>query len=329
MLKAISRAEKTVYLEMYIFEQDTEEHDFVGVLKQKASDGVRVVVLLDVYGSSSLESNVVDDLRSAGVEVLFYRYWLHRTHRKLLIVDSRVGFVGGVNIAHRFSDWTDLVVRIRGKRVLHSMTRSFARAYIECGGTDPILANTKRRSPLRKTRNWFVEHGLGGKRYTLRKHYEEQIDNATTTITLVTPYFLPHRWLLTALGRAVQRGVRVSILIPAKTDFFSVTRLNHYYAALAANLGMEVLIQPKMNHAKTMIVDERVAVVGSNNLDGLSFERNVEAGYFFSTPSMVRELVQIVDGWKKGTEAHESFSERHHWYDHVLSFILRPLARIL
>jgi cardiolipin synthase len=327
MLSTIQQAQKSVYLEMYIFEESTHG-DFVSALIARATAGVRVVVILDALGSYNLATLTRERLIAGGVEVMFYRYWFHRTHRKLLVVDEAIAFVGGVNIAERFKAWDDLVIRVTG-RVLPSIVHSFARAYVLCGGTDPTLTTHAQIKAVARAKTWFIEHGLGGKRYVLRQTYERSIDSARTKIRLVTPYFVPDGWLIAALGRALKRGVQIDIVVPVHTDLRSIDRLNRYYADMLRQLGARLYLYPTMMHAKAMVVDTQHAVVGSQNLDALSFGRNVEAGIFFEDASRVQELSGIIELWIH--EAHEIVGtcSLTHWYDRLWVLILRVFTPVL
>ncbi|MBP9760576.1 MAG: phosphatidylserine/phosphatidylglycerophosphate/cardiolipin synthase family protein [Candidatus Pacebacteria bacterium] len=328
MLEAINHARESVYLEMYIFEDNTLGYDFVSALEMRAREGLRVVVILDALGSYNLSTETRQHLIDAGVELMFYRFWLHRTHRKMLIVDESIAFVGGMNVSGRFDGWDDLVLRVRGK-VIESIVRSFARAYVLCGGLNSALTAYAHGRALERTRMWFVEHGLGGVRYILRRHYEEGIDAATRTITLVTPYFVPAGWLVAALGRALKRGVAVEIILPLYTDFRPMNHLNKYYATMLTEIGAQLYFHTTMLHAKAMLVDERIAVVGSHNLDALSFGRNVEAGVFFETPPLIHELVHILEQWKKESILQKDIVLTTHWYDRIFLWLLRLAQPVL
>lgn len=298
MLASITSAKKSIYLEMYIFQNDTIGYDFLSALRRQAEKGLRVIVILDAFGSYALPSADVSRLRNAGAEVLFASFWFRRLHRKVLIIDDTVGFVGGVNISNAFARWKDLQVRVQGK-IVHSFIRSFARIYRECGGKNPVLQNAEFMPVLVKARLWLVEHGIGGKRYSLRKHYEKHIDSAEHSLTLVTPYLVPHRWLIARLHQAVLRGVNVEIIAPEHTDHKIIDSINYYYLGLFTKLGAKCFLSREMNHAKAMLVDARAGTVGSHNLDSLSFNWNAEAGVFFENPQMVRELRRIIEVWQK------------------------------
>lgn len=322
MLLGIASAKKSIYLEMYIFQNDTAGYDFLSVLEKKAHEGVRVIVILDAFGSYSLSSSVVGRLRKAGAEVLFASFWFRRLHRKVLIIDDVTAFVGGVNISHVFARWNDLQVRIQGK-IVHSFLRSFARMYRECGGKNTVFQNIEQRRVLTRARLWFIEHGIGTKRYSLRKHYEKHIDEAKHSIVLVTPYLVPHRWLIARLHQAILRGVHVEIVAPEHTDHKIIDRINYYYLNLFMKLGVSCFLSPEMNHAKAMLVDDRVGTVGSHNLDSLSFDWNAEAGVFFENPWMVRELHRILEKWKQGTIP---FSVKTHPSNRIDAFLALVLG---
>jgi cardiolipin synthase A/B len=329
MFSAIQRAQESIYLEMYIFEDKTAGFDFVGALIERAHKGVQVVLVLDVYGSSSLPSTQVERLRKAGVEVLFFSYWFRRTHRKLLITDEKTAFLGGVNISQRFVEWNDLQVQVSG-RVVHAITHSFARVYRASGGKNPkLLSKTVVFPRFDRARMWFVEHGLRGSTSALRTQYENHIDSAQTSIVFVSPFFVPNHWLIAGLHRALARGVSVTLLLPLNGEFRSMTRLNLYYAGIFERLGARCLFSRTMNHAKVMFVDGTVATVGSQNIDSLSFDWNIESGVFFTKPAMIRELSRIIAVWKRDAIPLGQLTIVRRWYDVMLVYLLRILQPVL
>ncbi len=328
MLASISSAKESVFLEMYILEEGDRGSLFLSELERKAREGVKVILVLDSLGSFALSEIAVDRLRSAGAEVLFFSHFWKRTHRKLLIVDGYTVFLGGVNIAERFAPWRDLEVRISGKRFASAAMRSFGRMYRSLGGKDPSLSRGSDATRGLRARLWFIEHGIGGKRMTLRRHYERHIDEAKTRITLVTPYLVPRRWLIAKLHSAILRKVKVEIIVPERTDYRIVDRVNYRYLSLFASLGADVKVSSRMNHAKALIIDGREATIGSHNIDPLSFERNVESGVFFEDETMVRELERIVDDWRAESKPLDEVP-RFHWYDILISLLLPFFASVL
>ncbi|MBI4993789.1 hypothetical protein HZC33_02425 [Candidatus Wolfebacteria bacterium] len=128
MLKDIKAAKKSIYLEMYIFVDNTSGYNFFEILKQKADEGVKVKIIIDSFGSSELSQKMIDELRKVGAEVLFFSYWFERIHKKILIIDENIVFLGGVNIHKFFRKWNDLQIRLEGSIAKYSL-RSFARIY--------------------------------------------------------------------------------------------------------------------------------------------------------------------------------------------------------
>lgn len=328
MLAAIGTARESIYLEMYIFHHDTAGYDFLSELERKAREGLRVIVVLDAFGSFGFTPILVDRLRNAGAEVLFFSYWFRRTHRKILILDETIAFLGGVNISNYSALWGDLQLRISGKKVVRHVLRSFARIYRECGGKNPALKERGKPRLFRKTRLWFIEHGIG-KRFALRKHYEEHVDSARSSVILVTPYFLPHHWLIASIHRAIERGVLVEIIVPKLTDYKIIDRINHYYFDFFTKLGAKCYFADEMNHAKVMLIDKERGTVGSNNIDALSFDWNVESGVFFEDPEMVQDLAKIIEDWKRHSVIFTAAQNPHRWHDTLFAAVLRFFQPVL
>ena len=329
MLAAIGTARESIYLEMYTFHHDTAGYNFLSELERKAREGVRVVVILDAFGSFGFTPILVDRLKNAGAEVLFFSYWFRRTHRKILIVDETTAFLGGVNISNYSVRWSDLQIRITGKKVVRPILHSFARVYRLCGGKNPALKGRNKPRLFGKARLWFIEHGLAGKRFALKRHYTEHIDNAARSVTLVTPYFMPHHWLIAAVHRAIVRGVAIEVIVPRETDYKTVDRINHYYFDLFTKLGAKCYLAGEMNHAKAMLVDNERGTVGSQNIDAQSFDWNVESGVFFDDPQMVRDLGRIIEGWKKNAFLYDTKEHTPRWHDRIFALLLRFFEPIL
>ncbi len=328
MLSAISLAQRSIFLEMYIFEEDTKGFDFISELERKAKEGVKVVLILDSLGSYDLKAASIDRLRIAGVEVLFFSHFWKRTHRKLLIVDEYMVFIGGVNISRHFAPWRDLQVRLSGTRFARNALMSFRKVYLSLKGKDPYLLSLKQTPTLLRAKLWFIEHGVHAKRNTLRNYYEQHIDAATKNIILVTPYFIPRRWLIAHLHTAILRGVKVTVIIPKETDHAIIDRVNYRYLSLFQNMGASCLVSNTMNHAKAMLIDDKYAIVGSQNLDALSFEHNIEGGVFFEEKRMVEQLAAIIDTWKKEAKTLDHLP-RFRWYDVLVALLLPFFESVL
>ena len=139
---------------------------------------------------------------------------------------------------------------------------------------------------------------------------------------------MPKRWFIGVLHQAVLRGVKVEILVPRTTDHFIVDRVCYFFMFKLSKLGVRFFMMPKMNHAKAMIVDGKEGMVGSNNLDFLSFELNSEVGIFLKDANMVRKLAEITDEWKKNSVLFDSKTYLPSWFDYILSPIFSLFTRI-
>ncbi|MBI5913058.1 alpha/beta hydrolase [Candidatus Azambacteria bacterium] len=329
MLAAISGAKKSIYIEMYIFVDNTPEHGFFEMLAQKAREGVRVRVIIDSLGSNGLNHHAIENARRAGVELLLFSYWLQHTHKKILVVDEKIAFVGGVNIHKLFKKWNDLQIRVKGP-IVKSIIRSFARTYQMCGGKDPLMLSwNSKKTILNKAKLWILEHWQPESRRLIKKYYQEAIRNAHTSITIVTPYFAPQRWLVGALHQALLRGVSVDILLPERTDLWHINHVNYFFMYRLRVLGAIIHLSPGMNHAKAMLIDDAEGMVGSQNIDPLSFQYNIEAGIFFREKNMVKSLVEIIKGWKRGSFIFDPSTKKPGWFDYALSPILRIFQRFI
>lgn len=165
--------------------------------------------------------------------------------------------------------------------------KSFAKSYTEAGGKDPLIVDTKNKISLEKVNAWVVEHSPFRNIFNLRRIYQKHLNSAQKRIILVTPYFTPKRWLRALLHQAVLRGVTVEVLVPAHTDHAIINRINYFYMHHLAQLGIKFYLESQMNHAKVMIIDTDEGLVGSQNLDVLSFEFNSEIGVFFQDKEVV------------------------------------------
>ncbi|MFA5155118.1 MAG: phosphatidylserine/phosphatidylglycerophosphate/cardiolipin synthase family protein [Patescibacteria group bacterium] len=324
MFAAMAAAQKSIYLEMYTFLDDTQAtHDFLKLLQDKARAGLEVVIIADSFGSSSLRPSAAAALRNAGAEFIFFNRWLHRTHRKILIIDNQIAFLGGVNIIEETRHWLDLQIRLQG-RIIRPILKSFAYTYEIVGGHKESILRYSRLPLVQKIKAWIVDNWPGTPpRYLISDYYKKKISEARQSISIVTPYLLPPTWLIAALENACQRGVQVEILIPNDTDVKPLNKVNYLNACRLSALGVKFYLMPAMNHAKIMLIDGEEGVVGSQNMDVLSFNWNIEAGIFFRQKNLVNDLRRIIDQWRQGAVAFETSRRRISWSDRILVAVLK------
>ncbi len=332
MLQDIREAKHCIYLESFILTDDSSTHIFFEVLKERARQGVRVKIIIDRVGDLWFGSINRKEFEEAGAEVLFFNRWLYRSHRKILIIDELVSYIGGVNVRGEYADWLDLHIRLTG-RLVRSLLRSFSRVYSIAGGRDAVILNLRKRklpkarAGLYKAKSWFIENWPVKGKSVLRYYYKKKCAEARKSITIVTPYFVPHRWLIRSLRAAASRGVKIEVIVPEKTDMF-IANIAHRVFADSLKDILTTLFIPEMNHAKVLLIDDREGLVGSNNIDAQSFDFNLEASISFKRKDMVGDLRTILQHWKKSAVPF-SPSAPMRWYYYFLGFFIRIIQPIL
>jgi len=320
MIYAISHAKSSILFEMYIFVDDTADtHDFIEILSQKASSGVKVKVIFDAFGSKVSDVSV-KKLREAGVELFFFRTLFRVTHRKILIVDERTAFIGGINIKKFFKKWDDLSIKMEGK-VVERILSSFAHIYKNCGGEDDFVLKHDKILPVSKGKIWFFEHYPPRHSSRLNKYYSDKIEFAKKKILIITPYFMPNHWVIKALKKASKRGVKVEIILPRIATHPKIANLpNYFYMHKLYKHGIKFFLTKEMNHSKIMLVDNTEGIVGSQNIDILSFDFNMESGVFFTEPDLIAELNEVIEEWKKDSEPYSPKMRDTHLLDLFYDF---------
>jgi cardiolipin synthase len=220
------------------------------------------------------------------------------------------------------------MVQVEGKMVPF-IIKSFAKVYKECGGTDKLILLHNKKILKKKMHDWLVEHFPIKNKYNLKKIYISHLLKSEKSVILVTPYLMPKRWLIGALHQAHLRGVNVEILVPRNTDHYFIDRVNYFFIYKLSKLGINFFVESQMNHAKLMVIDGHDAIVGSNNLDYLSFELNSEVGIFFKDVRALREISRIIKEWKKDAVYFDNKSYKMKWFDYILYPIISLFFRIL
>lgn len=293
MLRAIDAAERSITIEAYIYWAGEIGLTFARALAGAAQRGVRVKILLDAVGSSSIGNEILKILEDGGCHLAWYnpirltrlRRINNRTHRKSLIVDGRIGFTGGAGIADHWTGdaqddkhWRDMQIQMEGPAVRPLQT-GFAQNWLECTGelvsghdfypplteAGPLALQTIMSSP---------ETGAS----SVRVMYCLALSAARHTIDIANPYFVPDHVSIDLFRDAVKRGVRVRVMVAGSSNDTLVTRLNslRLYGALL-QAGVQVLEYNRtMMHHKIMVVDGLWSTVGTTNFDNRSFSHNEE-----------------------------------------------------
>ena len=306
MLAAIRDAKKTITLETYIWSPGEISEKFIAALSERARAGVRVHVMLDGMGTLKFKDEDRDRMRSAGIEVVKYgrQHWYevkpninHRTHRKILVVDGRVGFTGGMCVDdHWLGDaespevWRDTMVRVEGPTV-QQMQSAFASNWLQTTGK--LLLGEgyfPRYDRVGDVAAQCFMSGPGEGAQAARTSYLLAIASARKSIDIEHAYFVPDELATQVLLEARQRGVRVRVIVPAINDSrFGRAASRSRWGPLLAQ-GVEFYkYQPAMLHTKTMAVDDVFVTVGSVNFDNRSFSINDEIAVNVIDPTLGRQ----------------------------------------
>jgi cardiolipin synthase len=293
MLDAIARAEREILLEMYWFQGDKAGLLFIDALAAKAREGVDVRVCYDSIGSIGAPSSMWEPLREAGGQVVEFapisplrrrfrfKALNHRDHRKILVVDEKIGVTGGMNIGDPWlpvelggEDWRDDAIEVRGP-VARDLRLLFFETWRREGRT-PAPPDVRRLS-RRVTGRVVVLANQHGPKRSIRNTYLKGIRHAQKRIDIINPYFLPGRMLLGAIRAARRRGVEVRILIPGINDVWVVSMaMSSIIGRLLENNVRVFAYQGRVLHAKTAVFDETLSTIGTYNLDPRSRRYNRE-----------------------------------------------------
>ncbi len=348
MLAAIEAAREAVLLEMYLVESGMVARRFIDALAGCAARGVRVHVLFDDFGSWSLADADRRRLLDAGAHLNFFNPLtarkrfanLLRDHRKLLVIDGDIAFVGGVGLADEFIDgrrgrraWRDLMVEIRGPVVgdwhsafAHNWRRSGGRPDVAAASSAPPAPAGDGAGALGRVALSEADH-----RSVLASDVVRRIDGARRRAWIMSAYFVPSRRFRKALRRAARRGVDVRLLVPGrKTDHPWVRHAaRRFYGKLLRN-GVRIFeYQPRVLHGKMTVCDDWVSI-GSSNLDRWSFRWNLEANQEIDSPAFAGLAAGIFE-----SDCGESEElDRHRWrrraaLDRLRESIAGALDRVL
>jgi cardiolipin synthase len=294
MLKAVASAQKTITFETYIYWSGDIGQKMADALTERARAGVKVNVMIDWAGSIKMDDALLEQMESAGVVVHRYRplHWYNlgrinnRTHRKLLVIDGRIGFTGGVGIADQWEGdaqdpdhWRDMHFRIEGP-VVAQMQAAFNDNWIKTTGD--VLNGADYFPPIEPVgssdAHVFISSPAGGSE-SMHLMYLMSIAAAVKSIDLEASYFVPDELMSKALLAARQRGVRVRILVPGEhidSETVRISSKREWGELLLGKVEMYEYI-PTMMHNKLLIVDREMVSVGSTNFDIRSFRLNDEA----------------------------------------------------
>ncbi len=312
IIDELHQAEHHIHLEYYIIEDDEIGNLIKNILIKKAGEGVKIRLIYDDVGSWSLSDNYVEKLRNANIEVYSfmrvrtYRFANkinYRNHRKILIVDGKVGFVGGVNIADRYLKgrdgkgfWRDTHLRIEGDAV-----KNLQRIFL----MDWYFMSTK----IIDDKRYFPNHPVNENHLlqittsgpdsdwaNIMQTFFSAIATASEYVYISTPYFLPNESILTAIRTASLSGVDVKIILPEKNDSFLTNYSSRSYIQNLLEAGVGIYLYKKgFTHSKLLMVDDVFSTVGTTNMDIRSFDQNFEVNALIYDEEITSRIKQAFE----------------------------------
>ncbi|MDD4373764.1 MAG: phosphatidylserine/phosphatidylglycerophosphate/cardiolipin synthase family protein [Bacteroidales bacterium] len=303
MLDDIEAAKDYIYLETYRIGNDTIGIRFKEALMRKAREGLEIKVLVDFWGGSAINNHFADDLRAAGIELRFFEKIKfntdlftrshRRNHRKLLLIDDEISYLGSSNLTAYNLNWRESVMRITG---------SIALAFKKVFKQDFKIFNTY----VFSNKNHYLRliHHQGfeivrdmpsiTKQRIMRK-YSYLIKKAERSIVIVTPYFLPGYMLRKLLMTASEKGLDVKIIIPKRSDVGLVDILRNKYMGQMHQSGIQLMLYRSHNlHAKLLLIDDKIFSIGSSNFDYRSFRYMYEIVMLGEDKNIITQIRKFI-----------------------------------
>lgn len=342
----LSAAQKYIHIQYYIFENDKLGNEICDILIEKAQAGVEVRLIYDDVGCWRVDNAFFERLSQAGVivrpfmKVTFPRLANkinYRNHRKIVVIDGKTGFMGGMNIADRYVEglpwgiWRDTHIMIKGPGV-HGLQSSFS---VDWYFTERQLLYQEQYyptvDPCGKVGLQIVTAGPIGTWKEIALGIFRAIANAQKYIYIQTPYFLPTEGLTTALQMAALSKVDVRIMLPAQSDSAILYRGTCSYITPMLKAGVKIYFyEPGFLHAKTVVIDDYFSTIGSTNLDFRSFEHNFEVNAFMYNEELAIEIKNIfLSDQKQCRRITLRTWKRRPWRQKVIESVVRLLSPLL
>jgi cardiolipin synthase len=349
MLKAIRGARRSIDFETYIYWKGTVGHEFAEALAERAKAGVAVHVILDWQGTEKMDRASLSLMKDAGVEVVKYNplawyklnFWYspsrinNRTHRKLLIVDGKVGFTGGVGIADEWDGhaqdpkhWRDNHYRVEGP-VVAELQSAFLDNWLRTNGSvlqgNDYFPSLPEEGSLKA--QTFKSSPKGGSE-SARLMYLVSIASASRSVRMANAYFVPDKLAVDTFLQAAHRGVKIEIIVPGPhIDQQAVRKASRDKWPELLKAGIRIYeYQPTMFHCKYLIVDDAWVSVGSSNFDARSFRLNAEANLNVLNPGFAAQQTRVFeDDKKRSKEITLETLKRQPIWDKILNKAVTPL----
>ena len=340
LFQAIEQAKHHVHLEYFNFRNDSIANALFDLLGKKAEEGVEIRAIFDAFGNFSnnqpLKKKHLKEIRAKGIEIVKFdplRFpWInhvfHRDHRKIVVIDGKIGYTGGMNIADYYieglpeiGDWRDMHIRIEGNAV-NELQDIFLDMWNKCtqqdigGATYYPLKNDSMIASLPSKDVAIVDRYPRKSPKIIRNVYAHAIENAENKIQIINPYFTPTKTIKRAIKEAIKKGTKVEIMIPGKSDIGFTPDAALYIANQLRKKGADIYIyNGGFHHSKIMMIDSLYCTVGSTNLNSRSLRFDYEVNAFVFDKETTYELIQMFQEDKEDSTllTAEMYKKRTTW----------------
>ena len=348
LFEDIKNAKESINISYYIIRQDLYGKQFLDLLVQKANEGVEIRLIYDHIGSKITSPKFFKPLIEAGGKVekffpsrIFFKLYInHRNHRKMVIIDGKIGYIGGINIGKEYvgadkkiTPWCDKHLRILGPAVSTIQIQFFldylfvSKEKIDWENPDVLSKFYKGTDNTGDKTIQIVASGPDYRESNVRNSYLKMINNAKDSIIIETPYLIPDESIMTSLKLAVASGVRVKIIIPGIPDKKAVYYATLSYAKELIENGVEIYKYKGFMHSKLMIVDNDIVNVGSANMDRRSFNLNFEINAIIYDKEFNNITKEIIN--KELDDSHQMKEIKSNIFINILEKLARLFAPII
>ena len=335
----IARARTYIFLETYKFANDHMGIRFRDALTRKAREGVKIRILIDSWGKGPVSENFFDDMIKAGGEVKFFEKIKintdiftrgnRRDHRKILVIDDEISYMGSMNITGYNLNWRELALRVKGE--MATMFRKCFEDNFDAFNPYNIADKVAYSKTLKFGDFELIRDVPSIPLQRLKKKYVQMIRNARLSVMIETPYFLPGFLLRKAMIDAGKRGVNVTVIMPKNSDVRMIDVLrNKYLGILHKNNVRLLFFVPHNLHAKLMVIDNQLFSITSANFDYRSFRYQYEIALVGSEPEILRQLNDHVNETLAYSEPFDYERwERRPLIQKILEWTLLPFRHML
>jgi len=347
LFAALDSATISISVEFYIIRPDATGQLFAQALIAAAARGLEVALIYDYLGCLDTPSAFFQQLQAAGIQCLPFNkpvfsrlHWLDiRDHRKVVVIDGCTAFLGGLNVGDEYSGfgdsylrWRDVGLRLDGPAVAE-LQRLFQQSWEQEGGAGTSAPATTGAEPLAAgDADVMIVNGTPHHtRSVIRNSFRVAMTGAIHSIRIITPYFIPGPRVVRSLLRAVQRGVRVQLIVPSISDVPTIQLMSRAYLAPLLDAGVEIYQrQGTILHAKVMLIDDYWVTLGSANFDFRSFHRNYEINVIIDSRAFGADVRLLFDQeLELSRRVALTEYDRGNRFERLLEWLLGPLSRFL